>query len=302
MAGINMKSDALELIGTVDVSNTLGEGVIWDHQGGVVWWTDIQECEIFCYHLASQDLRRWKTPARVGCMGFIEGDGRLVLAFDRGFAYFDRESGKVEWLACPEDSVAGTRFNDGRTDRQGRFWAGTMVEDADVNTQLGSLYTLSGDGRCDHKVSGITISNGLCFSPDSSLMYHSDSPLREIYVYDFDDKSGAISGRRLFKTTDEGCYPDGACVDSEGYLYSAQWGGSRVVRYTPEGEEDAVFPMPASQVSCVAFGGENLDLLFVTSAREDLSEDALASEPDAGKLFIFKTPFVGLREPYFIPE
>ena len=294
-----MTNPSITLIDSIDVGNTLGEGVIWNHLDGAVWWTDIQECTIYRYHLASQALSQWSTPERVGCMGFIENDARLIVAFESGFAYFDYESGALEWLAKPEAQVAGTRFNDGRVDRQGRFWSGTMVEDASINTQLGSLYLLGRDNVAERKVPDITISNGLCFSPDSRVMYHSDSPRRKIYAYDFDETTGHISQGRVHVETDEGCYPDGACVDSEGCLYSAQWGGSRIVRYSPDGQELEILPMPVSQASCVAFGGENLDLMFVTTAREDLPESILAQQPLAGSLLIYQTGFKGLKEPLF---
>lgn len=294
-----MTNSKFILIDSIDVKNTLGEGVIWNHQSGAVWWTDIQECIIYRYHLASKTLSQWSTPERVGCMGFIENDSRLIVAFESGFAYFDCESGAVDYLAKPEAQVLGTRFNDGRVDRQGRFWSGTMVENADINTQLGSLYLLGRDNSAERKVSEVTISNGLCFSPDSQVMYHSDSPRREIYAYDFDANSGEISAGRVHIKTAKGCYPDGACVDSEGCLYSAQWGGSRVVRYSPEGQELEILPMPVSQASCVAFGGENLDLMFVTTAREDLSEKALSQQALAGSLLIYQTDFKGLEEPFF---
>lgn len=294
-----MPNPSITLIDSIDVGNTLGEGVIWNHLEGAVWWTDIQECTIYRYHLASQALSQWATPERVGCMGFIDSERRLIVAFESGFAYFDCESGVLEWLAKPEAQVPGTRFNDGRVDRQGRFWSGTMVENSNINTQLGSLYLLGRDNVAECKVPDVTISNGLCFSPDSQVMYHSDSPRREIYAYDFEKSTGRISNRRVHVKTQEGCYPDGACVDSEGCLYSAQWGGSRIVRYSPEGQELEILPMPVSQASCVAFGGENLDLMFVTTAREDLPESALAQQPLAGSLLIYQTGFKGLKEPQF---
>ncbi len=294
-------SQALKQVAAIDVNNTLGEGVIWDHVSGSVWWTDILGNKIFAYHLAREQLQSWPTPARVTCMGLMENDPRLIVTFDQGFAYFDRETGAVEYLAQPELEKLGNRFNDGGTDRQGRFWSGTMTETQDFENKPGALYRLGGAQGCEQMLTDLMISNGLCFSPDSSVMYHSDSPAQEIHAYDFDSATGAISGRRLFARSDEGCFPDGACVDSEGYLYSAQWGGAKVVRYAPNGDVDAEFKMPVTQPSCVAFGGENLDLMLVTTAKEDLSDAQLAAEPDAGKLLIFQTDFKGLQEPFFNP-
>ncbi|MEH6607068.1 MAG: SMP-30/gluconolactonase/LRE family protein [Pseudomonadales bacterium] len=210
---------------------------------------------------------------------------------------YDLKSEQLEWLARPELDSPGNRFNDGRVDRQGRFWAGAMVEDKAIRTRAAGLYRLDNNRQCRGVVDGISISNGLCWSPDSRVMYHADSPRRQMYAYDFDASSGTASNKRVFTSTEDGFYPDGATVDSEGYLFSAQWGGSRIVRYTPSGDIDGVLNVPVSQPSCMAFGGENLDLLFVTTARENLDDESLSEQPMAGNVLIYQTPFKGTSDP-----
>jgi len=299
-----MRDYRFNLVTSLEVHNTLGEGVVWHQKDAAAWWSDIQACTMYRYSPAANELQSWSMPERVGCFGFID-DGksatprRLIVAFASGIAYYDLQTCQTEWLARPEADIAGNRFNDGRVDRQGRFWAGTMVEDKSLSCQLGSLYAIDAGGTCLQKTSGITISNGLCWSPDSSVLYHADSPLNQIYAYDFDAVSGAIGNRRVFATTASGCHPDGATVDRDGYLYSAQWGGGCIVRYASTGEVDAVLRVPVSQPTCVAFGGEQLDLMFITSAKEGLSAQALALQPHAGNLLIYQTDFCGLPDPEF---
>lgn len=293
-----------KLIDTIPVKNELGEGVIWDSSSGSAWWTDIENSLIYRYQLMSKTLDSWETPERVGCFSPVEGRDYLLVAFESGFAYFNPETGWIEWLHKIEQDMQGTRFNDGRTDRQGRFWAGTMVEDPalrDTPGFRGSLYCLN--DRLDFKsvLGDLVIPNSLCWSPDSTVMYHTDTPTRRINSYDFNPDTAEVSNPKTFVETPEGHMPDGSIVDSEGYLWNAQWGASRVVRYSPEGEIDLVLPMPATQPTCVAFGGTDLNILFVTTATQDLDSETLTKTPEAGNLFIYETEFTGLLESAFKP-
>jgi L-arabinonolactonase len=145
----------------------------------------------------------------------------------------------------------------------------------------------------------IQISNGICVSPDSRYFYFADSPRRVIYRYEFEADSGCLGARTVFAHTPDGAFPDGAAIDADGCLWSALWGAGRVVRYTPGGCVDTILPIPTCQPSCVAFGGRDLSDLFVTSARDGLSKQALAQEPEAGHLFVFRTCHVGLVESRF---
>ncbi|HEY4973334.1 MAG TPA: SMP-30/gluconolactonase/LRE family protein, partial [Steroidobacteraceae bacterium] len=180
------------------------------------------------------------------------------------------------------------------------FWAGSMVEGA--GAACGKLYCLQhsrSELAASVHLTGIAISNSICFSPDGTQMYFADTPQRQILRYDLDAASGALSNRQLFARTPPGAFPDGSQVDAQGHLWNAQWGAGRVVRYAPDGAISGTIDVPASQVSCVAFGGPHLDLLFVTSARQDLKPAQLASDPEAGNLFVYQLNVRGLAEPRF---
>jgi sugar lactone lactonase YvrE len=290
----------MRLMDILKVENELGEGVIWDHTASKVWWTDIQQRKLYRYDPESKQLEQWDTPERLCCFApRAPGDG-LVAVFESGFAFYTPETGKLEWIKKLETDNPGTRFNDGRTDRQGRLWAATMVENSKVAPYKGSLYCLDNDLKIHKTIGGLTIPNSLCWSPDGKTMYHTDTPSRQINQYDYNPNTATVGKQRNFTSTRPDCYPDGSIVDAHGYLWNAQWGSSTVVRYAPDGTEDLVVKVSASQPSCVAFGGKNLNLMFVTSAWQDLDNSARASDPDAGSLFVFETDYLGLVESRFV--
>lgn len=290
-----------ELIHTIEARNTLGEGILWDHREETIWWTDIQECRQHRYHLPTADLQTFDTPERLGAFGLTGTPGRFVAAFETGFAFFVPHTGSLEWIEKVEQHRPETRLNDGRVDRQGRFWSGAMVED-ELQTQGAGLYQLAPDGTVIQRERNIMISNSICWSPDSRRFYFADSPGQTIYAYDFNAKNGEISNRQVFAATKDEAYPDGSEVDCEGRLWNAEWNGSRVTCYSPDGAIFGRVDLPVSQPTCVAFGGSDLDLLLVTSARDGLSDAELAHQPLAGSVFIYKTSARGLRAPLFIPD
>ena len=296
----NIESEnTVELIAQIPCANILGEGVQWNHREQAVWWTDIKSSKIFRYHLATQDLQAWDTPEAVGCFAFAENDERILLALASGFAWFDKNSGAVEWIAKPEAHLVGNRLNDGRVDRQGRFWNGSIVEQKNTPDQSAGLFCLDADGNTTQHLSGLTISNSLCWSLDSTKLYHADSPSHQIKVYDFDAQTGTLSNGKVFVQTSDNVEPDGSSVDADGHLWNAEWGGQRLVRYNPEGRQVFEFKTLVSQPTCMAFGGDDMSLLFVTSARIGLSDDALAEQPEAGNLFIYRTDFKGVNECWY---
>lgn len=288
----------ISLIASIPCANTLGEGVQWNPLDGCVWWTDIHQAKLFRFHLTSERLTEWQLPERLCCFAFAKQDERIIAAFESGFAWFDSESGALEWVAKPELHLSGNRSNDGRCDRQGRFWMGSMVEDPRAG-QSAALYSLDPQMQVTKHLDELRISNALCWSPDSRYLYHADSPSFTICVYDFAADTGRLSNGRVFAATEAGVEPDGACVDAQGFVWNAQWGGHRVRRYSPAGELDLELPVPVSQPTCVAFGGDKLDLLLVTSARVGLTDAQLAEQPQAGNLFIYQTPYQGLEESRF---
>jgi L-arabinonolactonase len=290
-----LTATSAELVDIVAVRNTLGEGVVWDPIGERTWWTDIQERRLFRYDPLARSLEIFELPERLGSFGLVEGCDKIVGAFESGFAFYHPESGKLDWVARPAHGAANVRFNDGRVDRQGRFWAGSMVEGK--GEPHGKLYCLQG-GEPQVCLTGIAISNSICFSPDGRHLYFADTPQRTILRYDI-DASGAISNRQIFAQTPHGAYPDGSNVDAQGHLWNAHWGAGRVVRYAPDGSISGGLEIPATQPTCIAFGGKNLDLLFVTSAREGLSPAVLAGQPHAGDVFVYKLGLKGLADARF---
>ncbi|MFN2150563.1 MAG: SMP-30/gluconolactonase/LRE family protein, partial [Anaerolineales bacterium] len=197
----------------------------------------------------------------------------------------------------PEADQPYTRFNDGKCDRSGRFWAGTMDE-GNPNTR-GALYRLDPSGDCQIMQAGIGISNGLGWSPDNRIMYYTDSIKHQIYAYDFDLQSGTIRNRRVFAETPQEYVPDGLAVDAEGHIWSAKWDGWKVVRYAPDGSVDSEIELPVQRPTSCTFGGPELKHLYITSARDGLTAQELARQPEAGNILVLETSTHGLPEPRF---
>jgi len=208
-------------------------------------------------------------PALIGSIGLRETAG-LIAAFQDGLFLLDPVTGERSLVANPESDLPENRFNDGRVDRQGRFWAGTMNDRRRDPT--GALYRLDPDRRVTRIRGEVIVPNSLAWSPDSRVMYFADTYRYRIWRYDFDAEAGLPSGERVFADTSGGPgRPDGSAVDEAGCLWNAEYAGARLVRYTPAGAVDRVVPMPVSNPTCCAFGGPNLETLFVTSARQRLS-------------------------------
>jgi len=287
----------IELLDCIEVHNTLGECILWNERNQSAWWTDIHAARLYHYKLAQRHVESFPLPERLASFGFTENDGWLICAFASGFALYHPTTQQLDWIAKPEQNVIGTRFNDGRVDRFGRFWSGTMVE-SETATGMGNLYCLSGR-QCQKVLTGIRISNSICWAPDNKTFYFADSPRYKILAHNFDAATGAVAQPRVFAEISAPIEPDGSTVDAEGYLWNAQWGGGKVVRYNPRGEVALEISLPVSQPTCVAFGGHDLNLLLVTTANVGLSTEQREQQPLAGNLFIYRTPFKGLPEARF---
>ena len=280
------------------VTNQLGEGSIWHPDDGALYWVDIDERKIFRFYPSTEKLESFDVSTRVTALA-MRASGGFITATDQGLAYWDAQTRELSFISDPEADKPSVRFNDGAVDRQGRFWAGSMNE-VDFATPDGSLYRLDPDGSIHTMEVETTVSNGIGWSPDNATMYFTDSMRQVILVYDYDSATGAISNRRPFaQVSEEGVLPDGLTVDSEGFVWSAQWGGGNVTRYDPNGAVDRVIRLPAQQITCPAFGGENLDELYITSAWTGLSQEEREKQPLAGALFRIKVGVKGLAEPKF---
>jgi sugar lactone lactonase YvrE len=215
-----------------------------------------------------------------------------------GLYLLDLGSGARKLVAAPERDIPTNRFNDGRCDRGGRFWAGTMSDGPRLPT--GSLYRLDADGTCTKMRGGIVIPNSIAWSPDDRVMYFADTHLHTIWAYDFDLATGAMRNERVFADSSNlPGYPDGSCVDAESCLWNAEYGGWRVVRYAPDGKIDRVVELPVSNPTCCCFGGKDLDTLYISTARQHLTSEQLTREPLAGGLFAARPGVLGLPEARF---
>lgn len=267
----------------LDALAELGEGPCWDPDSNRLIWVDITADAVHRFDPASGEDERFEIGQPVGA-AVPATDGRLALAVSDGFAFLDPTSGRIERIADVEADLEDTMMNDGKCDPAGRLWAGT--KDAKGSRPVGSLYRLGTDRRPVRMLPDLTVSNGLGWSPDHETMYFIDSPTQRIDVFDFDLAGGEISNRRTLAEIPKGWgLPDGMTVDEEGFLWVAFWGGSAVRRIDPSGEMVTTVEFPVSQITSCAFGGQDLSELYVTSARDGLSERQQAGQPHAGGLF-----------------
>jgi L-arabinonolactonase len=276
----------------VQCADKLGECALWDERAQRVWWVDIRGPTLKNFEPARGKLAEHALPEVIGSFAFRVGGG-LLAALKSGLFFFDMKSGALEPVARPEEQLSENRFNDGRCDRAGRFWAGTM---SDAKREpLGSLYRLDTDRSCTRVREGVVVPNSIAWSPDSRTMYFADTHRKTIWAYDYDLASGAITKERVFVDASPG-RPDGSCVDAEGCLWNAEYGGWRLVRYTPNGKVDRVIELPVQNPTCCCFGGADFDTLYVTSATQRLTPEELAKQPLAGSLFAVRPGVKGLPE------
>ncbi len=283
----------------VDCKNHHGEGVFWNAADGCVWWTDIEGKRIWSFDPESGQSSHYPTPDRVCCFAPRRG-GALIVAFADRISLFDLSDGQEEKIADFEADNPDTRTNDGRTDRQGRFVVGGMNEG--TGKADSTVIRIDKDLSVNKIISGVSCANSTCFSPDGKTLFFADTPDQEILAYDYDVDTGSVSNKRVHCSfVDEPGIPDGSCVDASGGVWNAEWEGRRVVRVNPDGEIDHVIHVPVWKPTCCAFGGPDLDTLFITTSRLLSDEQVLADEPDSGGLFAVKpgvrgvldTPFYG---------
>jgi sugar lactone lactonase YvrE len=264
----------------LDAGASLGEGPLWDDRDGVLWWVDVPAGGLHRLDPATGVDEGIEIGQPLGAVG-LRAAGGLVLALRDGFGMLD--GGKVRMVAEVEADRPDQRMNDGASDPRGCFWAGTMAEDE--RPEAGCLYRLAPDGSVARMVDRLTISNGIDWTPDGRLMYFVDSARHAIDVFDHDLDDGTISGRRLLVELEGEGVPDGLCVDADGCVWVARFGGWAVERYTPGGRLERRLRVPAGQVTKPAFGGSDLSDLYVTTARRGLGGPELLAQPHAGGVF-----------------
>ena len=284
-----------DILCVLDAKAELGEGTFWDPVAGVLWWVDIWGKAIHRYDPATGTDQHYATPDYVGSLA-PRHRGGLVVALAKGFYFYDPAMGIFERIVEPADRHPQTRFNDGKTDRQGRFWSGTVFEDPPNKTEyVGALYRLDPELSCHRMVEGIGSSNGLAFSPDGRTLYFADSQGGHVWAFDLDPASGEIDNRRVFiDFRPTGGCADGATVDAEGCYWSTLPESGKLCRFDPDGRLMRTVMLPTSIPTCCEFGGKDLDVLYVTSAKLRTLTDPLA-----GALFAIDVGVKGLTLPPF---
>ncbi len=273
--------------------NELGEGPLWNPADKKLWWVDIFPGHVNVLKPGESSYLTHVVSQPIGCIAFREKGGFIVSLKD-GIYFWDPATGKTELAVRPEPQFPQGRFNDGKVDRGGRFWTGSL----DTGGQSG-LYRYDPDGSLHTMLTGVTCSNGLGWSPDNKIMYYNDSQISTIWAFDFDFATGDIANQRVFYKATDGGEPDGLTIDSEGCLWTAVWDGWCVLRFDPAGKLMTKIALPVQRPTCPTFGGDNLDELYVTSAYLDLSGEQRKPQPLAGDLFRIDPGVKGLPEPKF---
>ncbi|WP_417221329.1 SMP-30/gluconolactonase/LRE family protein [Arthrobacter sp.] len=293
-----LKSPHIEVL--LDVKTTLGEGPVWDAESQRLHWIDSADGRIFRSTHDGRELRSWHVGEPIGSMAVSRDGSFFLAALKSGLHRIDAASGEQELLVDPEPDLPNNRLNDGKVDRQGRFIFGSM--DTLEEQASGRLYSFTPEGQLSTLDEGIVVSNGPCFSPDGRTLYFSDTWTGLIWSYDYDPSTGAATNRRTFATVDTstGGAADGATVDADGYLWQALVYGGKIIRYAPDGSVDRIVETPVLKVTSLAFGGPEMDTLFITSMAKPPLPRFPEDGQQRGSLFAVSGLGVrGLPEPRF---
>jgi L-arabinonolactonase len=280
------------------IAATCGESPMWSVREQALYWTDNLGAVIHRLEPESGSAQNFLLGQNVMGIGLRERGG-LVLALAKQLAFYE-PGGELELLMGVEYDQSHNRFNDGKVDRRGRYWAGTM-NDVDWDAPSGSLYRLDPSLGLSHLRGAVVCANGVGWSPDDRTFYFGESFRYAIFAYDFDSDAGVLSARRVFATVDRssGAFPDGLTVDVEGGIWSVQNGAGRVVRYAPDGGVTHAVEMPLPQPTSCIFGGRDLDVLYVTTSRQNMTPELLRRYPLSGSVFAVRPGVSGRPEPLF---
>ncbi|SNZ19312.1 SMP-30/gluconolactonase/LRE family protein [Cohaesibacter gelatinilyticus] len=284
----------------LDVKTTLGEGPIWDVEQQRLYFIDSVDGRIFRCTADGTEIRAWDVPGKIGSLALRSNGLGAICSLEGGFYTLDFNSGDCELFYDPEPNLPTNRLNDGKVDRKGRFFVGSM--DTMEDDASGALYRVDPDFSVTKVDDGIICSNGPCFSPDDKIFYFQDTWTGEIWAYDYDIETGKLNNRRTFAKVDgsNGGAADGSTVDAEGYLWNALVYDGKLTRFTPDGDVDRIIDMPVKKVTSVNFGGPNLDVLYVTSMAKPPLPRFPEDGPQRGSLFaIYDLGITGVPEPRF---
>ena len=271
----------------VDHSCVLGEGPVWDSKTNSIFWLDILNGQLHEFSTATNTFRSLEIGQMIGCIA-IGSNGNFIAGLKNGIGFIDRHTAKVEMIAQPEQNLPGNRFNDGKCDPAGRFWAGTMALSEENNA--GSLYMVDHDLSIQKKKTGVTISNGLAWSRDAKTMYYIDTPTYTVIAFDFDLRTGQITNERVaLEIPQKDGAPDGMTIDNDGMLWIAHWDGWQITRWNPHsGKKIGGVSLPVAKITSCTFGGDGFHDLYITTAKIGLSEPQLQEQPLAGSLFVIR--------------
>jgi L-arabinonolactonase len=278
-------------------NSVLGENPLWDTETGCVWSIDCMSRKLFRHDPAGSTQVEFLLPRTPGSFAF-RSNGGMLMAYRRGLALIEPGTPMLVDVPSPQIDFAKDVFNDGKCDRRGRFWVGTM--DREVQAPIGALYRVDPDLTVHRMADGITLSNGIAWSPDNRTLYHCDSRPGLVWAYDYDIETGTIANRRVLVdfATRKGA-PDGCTVDADGGLWVAEIGAGKVVRFDATGRETGAVSVPVTRPTSVIFGGADMRTMFIASMRFSLSDDEQRQQPEAGSVFAVNAGVAGLPEVRF---
>ena len=288
-----------EVIPVYTAAAKLGEGAIWNYKTQELYWVDIVGEKLHIYHPESNTNKTISMPCRIGTVVPTQEINKAVVALEDGIYKVDISKEILSLLSAVEATNFKNRFNDGKCDPNGNLWVGSMH--LEKTKPLASLYKVNGKGRATKMLSNITISNGIVWSKRGETMYYIDTPTKKIRAFDFDMASSTISNERtVVEVNEKDGYPDGMTIDENGMLWVGMWNGNAVAQYNPNtGALIRKIAVPAHNVTSCAFGGNNLDELFITTASVDMTEEEKKKYPLAGAIFKVKPGVKGVKSPFF---
>lgn len=276
-----------------EIGTTLGEGPVWDEIGEKLYWVDIMSGMVYIYDPKENSNKGFKIDGHVGAVALREKGG-FVMVTENGFAFINLESQEITPIADPESNIPGNRFNDGKCDPYGRFWAGTMAYKEERGA--GGLYCLNPDLSVEVKLKNVSISNGLAWNKNQDKFFYIDTTEQKVFSFDYNYKTGEISGKTIIREINNRIgFPDGMTIDEQDHLWIALYGGGKVIRVNPQ-NGDTVFEvkLPVPKPTSCTFGGKELNELFITTCRDDMSQSDIEQAPLSGSLFKVKLPYKGL--------
>lgn len=276
----------------------VGESPVWDADNNALWFIDSlsengRGNDLYRMDMATEEVKSWHIGQHIGSCALSE-DGRILLNLKDGIWLFDTETEEYELVSDIERDMDDNRLNDGKCDSKGRQWFGSMsmsIHDPEREFEVtGSFYKLETDGTTKKFFGDVGISNGIAWNAAETRMYFVDTPAQSVYAFDFDLEKGEVSNRKkIIEFAESEGSPDGMCIDAEDMIWVAQFGGGKVSRWNPEtGEKLCEIELPCSKVTCAAFGGKDLDELYITTGTIFLSEEELKAQPLAGCTFVIK--------------